>query len=168
MRHLFLLILFFIVLQTIKAQGACFNCGAVYKFQDASVPPEYHRSYTIIVSYKTAQLIIYSYDDTLLNEEYPIDNIRDFLTSLKGYKLSGKDVKNDNGCNGGTSESFFSYAGFSESSPPYKKVRLRVNAKIYHCGGKDYGGLKGNIADAVALFKSMIPDFDSKLAGTMK
>lgn len=163
----FLLFFFpFLVLTAAHSQGVCFGCSATYEFHDASLPPNYHRSFTIEVSINEAKLIVYNYHDTLLNEKFPVSNGKDFLMQLKNCNLKGKQLKNTGGCSGGTSESFFSDAGFNHESVKYKMIRLKIDAEVYHCGGKNYGSITGDVTGAVALFKSMIPDFEMKLAGT--
>jgi hypothetical protein len=169
MRYLLLLFSVFFISHFAKAQGACFNCSATYSFTDASVPPEFHRSYTITVLSGYTKLFIHSYGDTLLFETYKTDHdFRQFLKDLKACKLAATTIEKPNNCTGGTTDFFYSTADTYETLVPYKKLKLNVHAKVYHCGGKSYGNIKGKIAEAKDLFKSMVPDFNAKMASTEK
>ena len=132
----------------------------VYRFTDSSVPPPYHRSYSIDVSESTVHLTIDSYGDILLDETYTIlpEQYNDFIKKLIALKLKNKPENIDtHGCSGGTEDSF------TIKFPDSKKT---MAGSVYHCGGKDYGNLKGKIADAKDLFKSMVPDFAGKMEST--
>lgn len=135
------------------------NSAFAFKFTDSSVPPPYHRSYTIVVDNANVHLTINSYGDILLDENYTIntDQYNSFTIKLNSLGLKKKPTTKDNGCTGGTTDSFdFKIAEKNKT----------INGYVYHCGGKDYGDLKGKIADAKDLFKSMVPNFAGKMAST--
>lgn len=132
-----------------------------YNFEDSSVPPPYHRSYSITVDSTSVKLLIDSYGDVLLNEIYSIDagQFLGFVKELKACSIKNKPQNNDSrGCTGGTGDSFSLF--FSEKE--------NISGSIYHCGGKDYGNLKGNVDAAKNLFKSIVPNFSTKMASTEK
>lgn len=142
-------------------QGQTNNVVFAFEFTDASVPPPYHRSYTIKVTSNEVSLEIYDYSSTLLSEVYSIDEtqFKEFQTKLKACKIKLKAAnKETHGCTGGTGDSF---------SLPFAGTK-KVEGEVYHCGGKDYGDLKGNLAEGKDLFKSMVPDFSSKMESTRK
>lgn len=56
-----------------------------YRFRDASVPPEYHRSYTISISVSSITITVDCYGEELLKRQYQ-NNISEFLSLKK--KLS--------------------------------------------------------------------------------
>lgn len=132
----------------------------VYEFQDSSVPPPYHRSYSIKVTATTVELTIDSYGEVLLNDTTTIDQstFDDFVSALKGCNLQGKKRNEDDGCTGGTGDSFSADFGEGNTFTGY----------VYHCGGEDYGNIKGDIARAKDLFKNLVPDFSGKMSSTME
>lgn len=131
-----------------------------YSFVDASVPPQYHRSYTIKVTPSQVILTVTSYGDVLLNESSPIstsayDNFADGIVKLNIRNKKGAD---NAGCTGGKTDKLELYIG----SPQ------QVQGSIYHCGGADYGDLEGNVSAAVQLFKGLVPNLTKKIDGTRK
>jgi hypothetical protein len=43
-----------------------------YRFEDSSVPPEYHRSYTITLTPERVNIVVDSYGDFIAQKEYKI------------------------------------------------------------------------------------------------
>lgn len=132
-----------------------------YDFSDSSVPPPFHRSYSITIESTSVKLVIDSYGDILLNETYLInsDQFLDFINKLRACGIKKKpENKEKHGCTGGTGDAFNLF--FSEKE--------KVSGGIYHCGGKDYGNIKGNLSEAKDLFKLMVPDFGAKMGSTEK
>lgn len=131
-----------------------------YRFTDSSVPPDYHRSYEIIVENGEIRFAVDSYGDVLFSETIAInqDQMNDFITNLKACKLANKAETKDDGCTGGTGVSFSIQS--SEMKP--------LDGFEYYCGAKSYGNLNGKVDEAVRAFKKLIPDFATKLDGTRK
>jgi len=113
----------------------------VYHFKDRSVPPEYHRSYTIEVTKDSSSCIVDSYGNIISsknNVELPA-----FLNSLKVALAANEfercDKSSYDGCTGGTGESL----------TIIKNDKILFNEDVYHCGGSNYGKLCGSLLDTV-------------------
>lgn len=133
--------------------------GFVYNFHDASVPPQYHRSYMIDVEDTVVKFIVDSYEDILFEETFSITGkqLDEFIKGVKACKLRyGKGKVEPKGCTGGTSDSFFFLWNGETPQDGYTGK----------CGGKDYGNVKGNVEKLRELFKSMVPDFKGKMERT--
>ena len=128
-----------------------------YSFGDASVPPEYHRSYTIAVTADTARVAIDSYGDVLADEEYEItdEQFRDIKDSLWLNNIRGCVLEENDDCAGGTSE------GISYSDGE----REMFSGTVYHCGGANSGNLCGDVASFAEDVRSLVPDFEELLRG---
>lgn len=80
-----------------------------YRYGDASVPPEFHRSYTLALVVggagepATGSLVVDSYGDVLHGVDVSVDNATwsDVVDQLDG--LDRGDIGSDEGCTGGTS-----------------------------------------------------------------
>lgn len=129
-----------------------------YSFGDSSVPPEYHRSYTITVTTDTASVVIDSYGDILANEEYEVTDQQfiDLLDSLAANNIRNCTLDEDDGCTGGTSE------GVSYSDEDTELF----SGTVYHCAGVDSGNLCGNVASFADDAKDLVPGFEELLQGT--
>jgi hypothetical protein len=121
-----------------------------YRFQDASVPPEYHRSYTITIDKDRLKITVDRYGDILAEKEYRIEKnqFEGLIASLKENKIKKAVLGVDDGCTGGTSE-IISYSNLSEEI---------FSGTVYHCGGKDFGNLGGNVSGFVQDIKEIVPD----------
>ena len=126
-----------------------------YRFEDSSVPPEFHRSYTITVSPEKATIIVDSYGDILAEKTYKIrkKQFLNIITSLDTNNIRNQPLENNSGCVGGTSE-FLSY--WDEKSEIF-------SASVFHCGGIDSGDLGGNIKAFADDMKKLIPTLDELL-----
>ena len=78
----------------------------IYEYIDASVAPQYHRSYTINISPDTVFFEINSYGDTLLQKYYDItpEYFDSLLITLENFKIDNCREKENKGCAGGTGE----------------------------------------------------------------
>lgn len=76
-----------------------------YRFNDASVPPEYHRSYELTVDGTAARLVVDSYGEVLHDESVTLDQA--LLATLRqdAALVAIPSFPNVGGCTGGTSES---------------------------------------------------------------
>ncbi|MFT5819599.1 MAG: hypothetical protein ACI8ZM_000824 [Crocinitomix sp.] len=78
-----------------------------YAFNDASVSPEYHRSYTISIDNSEVSISVDSYGDILAAENHSIDatQFAELIETINMANLaSGKNTP-DEPCDGGTGES---------------------------------------------------------------
>lgn len=131
-----------------------------YKFTDSSVPPPFHRSYTIAVDKDSARLKVNSYGQTLAQKEYPmpengLEMIGDALLKHKITKRSKEQVSD--GCVGGTTEAI-SYG--MQAEPAF------FSAFIYHCGSKDYGTLLGDVDSFLLEIRPLTPDLKEVIQST--
>ena len=126
-----------------------------YRFEDSSVPPEYHRSYTITVTHQEATIVVDSYGDILAEERYAIteEQFLEIGKSLVDNRIRYVHLRLDgeDGCTGGTSETVAYSDGEGESFRAY----------AYHCGGHSGGLLGGNIENFSNDIRQLIPDFDA-------
>ena len=126
-----------------------------YHFTDASVPPEYHRSYTITITSDKVRIVVDSYGKILKDEGYEIskklyDDIKDSLTR---NKIRNCTLGDDAGCSGGTIERISFSDGKNEI----------FSGSVYHCGGKDTGNLCGDITSFADDVKNLVPNLDRLL-----
>jgi hypothetical protein len=126
-----------------------------YHFGDASVPPNYHRSYTITVTADRVKIVVDSYGEILADEEYEITakQFDDIQRSLESNKIRNCTLADDEGCTGGTSESI-SYVN--------NKNEI-FSGSVYHCGGKDTGNLCGDIGSFADDVKNLVPNLEKLL-----
>ena len=125
-----------------------------YSFGDATVPPEYHRSYTIKVIADNVSIIVDSYGDILTDEEYDItsEQFIDIKNSFDINMIKNCTLGNDMCC-GGTSETVSCRDGENEI----------FFGSVYHCGGEDTGNLCGNITNFANDVKNLIPNLENLL-----
>ena len=79
------------------------DATVTYAFQDASVPPQYHRSVTVTVTETEASIVVDSYGDVLAQETVPTppevwQQLGDTLPALAALEV----VDPGEGCVGGT------------------------------------------------------------------
>jgi len=123
-----------------------------YRFGDASVPPEYHRSYTVTVTTDKVRIIVDSYGEILVDKGYEITNKQfdDIRNSLERNKIRNCTLGDDEGCSGGNSERISFSDGQNEL----------FSGTVYHCGGKDTGNLCGDIENFADDVKHLVPNLD--------
>ena len=127
----------------------------IYYFGDAPVPPEYHRSYKIIVTANKVTVIVDSYGDVLANKEYEITNeqFNDIRVSLKRNEIRNCSLDTDESCTGGTSESISCSDGENEI----------FSGLVYHCGGENIGNLCGDLNSFANDVKNLVPTLEKLL-----
>lgn len=76
----------------------------VYEFHDASVPPEYHRSYTLTVTAETASLVVDSYGDVVAEDTAEVDPAMWASTLAAATAMAGTPSVGPTDCAGGTSD----------------------------------------------------------------
>lgn len=104
------------VLATAAVAGGCsaepahqFDPAAttiVYEFTDSSVPPEYHRSFTLTVEGGIGTIVVGTYDEETARDEQEVSSavVEDLVAAYNAGDLADVfDVKlpDDNGCGGG-------------------------------------------------------------------
>jgi len=126
-----------------------------YYFGDASVPPEYHRSYAITVTPDMIRIVVDSYGEILADEKYGItdEQFNDVRNSLKRNEIRNCTLGEDGGCSGGTSEQISYTDGENEI----------FSGLVYHCGGKDTGNLCGDISSFADNIRNLVPNLDALL-----
>lgn len=97
-----------------------------YTFTDSSVPPQYHRSWTLTVTKEGEQIVIDSYGDVLADEQTSTpaqvwSELAAGLPALKELTVS----EDTQGCTGGTGEAAQVEAGGS----------VLLDLSVYECGG---------------------------------
>jgi hypothetical protein len=122
----------------------------VYDFGDASVPPPYHRSYTITLTGDSISKHVHSYSETISNVSKPVTN-EQFASVVKiidDCKFTNGKEKENTACTGGVSETVSIY---SQDERVYY-------GSVYHCGGDDYGNLLGDTKLLLAELNKLISD----------
>lgn len=96
----------------IKAEDWSQTTKVVYRFGDSSLPPDYHRSYTIVITADKMSITFDSYGKELLNRDYPntAEAFKAFIDELSKTGIKKNKAK-DNPCTGGTTESLKLYKG---------------------------------------------------------
>ena len=119
-----------------------------YRYGDSSLPPDYHRSYTISIDENLKTITIDSYGKILLKKEYPntAADFKAFVETLSKQGIYKHKEKNSMGCTGGTSESIRLFNGTDSLFDAY----------VYHCDGEN-GTL--HLPEGVSdLFTDQIPE----------
>jgi hypothetical protein len=73
------------------------------RFTDSSVPPEYHRSYTIVVEAGSVQTKVDVYDDVIASDEHVLDDGSWAKLAGDAQQLPSTLSEDDDGATGGTS-----------------------------------------------------------------
>ena len=112
----------------------------IYGFQDASVPPDDHRSYTIYLTNKNYRFVVDSYGEIIKDTTFVLTNqkekVKKMQKAFKSCKIKNKEQnKGDIGCTGGNGE-------FIKMISDGEVVFYGSN---YYCGGKTIGNLTGEI-----------------------
>lgn len=101
-----------------------------YRFNDSSVPPEYHRSFTVNARSGEASIVVDSYGEVLNEESSGIDDQTWRMLVAAAADLDVASTGESEGCTGGTSREL----RISEAdAPPVLDVRVAV------CGGNGQG-----------------------------
>lgn len=83
-----------------------------YRFGDSSTHPDFHRSYTIVITADKMSITIDSYGTELLARDYPntAEAYNAFIDKLSNTGIK-KNKPKDNPCSGGTTESLKLFKG---------------------------------------------------------
>ena len=128
----------------------------VYNFDDSSVPPRYHRSFTVKVNSDSISLIVDSYGDILVDTTFSIsaeefDKLVDYTEECGIKNQSKKEI--EEGCSGGTSKTIGAY----------KNEETIFYGTCYKCGGQTYGDLSGDADKFAKYITALIPEFSKYL-----
>jgi len=128
----------------------------LYDYHDSSVPPQYHRSYSLLVTSDSIAIKVDSYgtiltDTAVLITKEQFSEIVDTYTSLAFKQVTKRE---SDGCVGGTGASVKVW-DINDS--------VLIDGNIYFCGGEEYGTLQGDVKLLAQKIKSFIPDFDTML-----
>jgi hypothetical protein len=122
----------------------------VYQFHDSSVPPEFHRSYTLTADATEANLVVDSYGDVLHDVTEPMDDqVWGRAVAAAAGMTDPSDATSEGGCAGGTSEEL-------HVSNEQEDV---VDVFVDHCGSSDGTDLTPVVGEMLGLF-----DLDALLA----
>jgi len=126
-----------------------------YRFRDSSVPPQYHRSYSIVVQPESVRLKVDSYGDILADKTIELSktSFEDLVKTINTARLISAESKSEAGCSGGTSEVL---TIFTTESQIY-------NGDFEHCGGIEIPEKAGDVKTVVQALKNLIPDFATYL-----
>jgi hypothetical protein len=131
-----------------------------YGFTDSSVPPPFHRSYTIAANKDSIRLTVDSYGDTLAEKEYPMpeNGLEMIGNALLKHKVNKRSAeKKSKGCTGGTTEAI---------SWGTKEEAGFFSASVYHCGSTDYGDLVGELDSFLLEIRPLTPDLKEVIKST--
>jgi len=126
-----------------------------YNHTDSSVPPQYHRSYTISITPESIAIIVDSYGDIIAEKKFGCTpgQFNHLLSLLDEGKVKNVNLKKEDGCTGGTGEELTCRSAGTTI----------FNGKAYYCGGKTSGTLGGSIDNFKTAVKLLIPDFEKVL-----
>lgn len=126
----------------------------VYVYGDSSVPPQYHRSYTITITENEIHVVVDSYGDVLEDKKFDItkEDFDSIVSALDKYSIKNRTKNKDSkGCTGGDSDTIRYYSGESKKFEGYN----------YNCAGEKFGNLDGDVEGFAEEIKKIIPDFSS-------
>jgi hypothetical protein len=128
----------------------------VYQYMDASVPPEYHRSYVITLTPYIIKIIVDSYGDIIAAKDYEIkkDQYANIVRSFQDNRIRNIKLDEIEDCTGGTGERIICYVGEKEL----------FSGTVYYCGGKIGGNMGGDIKRFADDIRKLIPNLDDLLA----
>ena len=128
----------------------------VFEFHDSSVPPPYHRSYSLEFKDDRVKIVVDSYGDILTDTLVVLgeDKVDKALGYVNQFGVKSK-IKNeeDEGCTGGTGISV-SY-GFDDET--------HCSGYVYFCAGEQFGDLSGELEELKYALKELIPNFSQYL-----
>ena len=110
----------------------------IFIYEDASVPPDDHRSYTITVSPDQLFFEVDSYGELIREDSVSItknkwNQIRQAFVDSQIHNIAEKE--NPEGCTGGSGNQVYVRMGF----------KSLLSGNIYRCGGFNEGNLSGDL-----------------------
>lgn len=127
-----------------------------YHFSDSSVPPPYHRSYSISLKPESIHIVVDSYGDILTDTSmaFSTENFNTICDSFASFNIKTCEKTDSEGCTGGTGEQLIM---FNEAS---EKI---ISGSVYYCGGESFGTLKGDVKGFSKLIKEFVPNLSDLL-----
>lgn len=128
----------------------------VFEFHDSSVPPPYHRSYSLEFKGANVQIVVDSYGDILTDTTVVIgeEQVTKAFEFVKHYNILPKEKnEEDEGCTGGT--------GISVSYGCKKEIYC--DGYVYSCAGEQFGNLSGDLEGLKSSLKGLVPNFNKYL-----
>jgi len=131
-----------------KEQNKAFD-KIEYHYQDASVPPPHHRSYSYILTRESFQFIVDAYGTVIKDTILPMPEGKwEKIQGMFGKAVSNKKHKtNSPGCTGGHGESITTW---------FEGNRI-FHGYNYYCGQETEGDLGGDIDGFVEALVQGIP-----------
>lgn len=128
----------------------------LYDFHDSSVPPPYHRSYSLLVTPDSIAVKVDSYGEILTDTTIAItkEQFAEIADTYLEIGMKQTEKREPDGCVGGTGASVKVW-DINDS--------VLIDGHIYFCGGEEYGTLQGDVKLLAQKIKSLIPDFDKLL-----
>jgi hypothetical protein len=126
-----------------------------FSYHDSSVPPPFHRSFTITIKADSVHIVVDSYGNIIADKTFAgsAEQLINIIAVMDSAKIKNGTLPENKGCTGGTGESLVC---FSKGSTIF-------SGNVYHCGGKDSGDLKGDITAVGMAARQLIPDFETVL-----
>lgn len=117
-----------------------------YSFSDSSVPPEFHRSFSLIVTPDSAAISIYSYGDVLLKDTYDVspEKFSKAVSELRSLGIRKVRRGHASPCSGGTSETLRLYAGSKVLFDGYED-NCQERMSTMRVGGRDIPEALGDV-----------------------
>ena len=125
-----------------------------YRFNDASVAPDYQRNYEITVTAEKITMEVNSYGDLLSSEEFEIssEDFAQLIAQINEAELQAIDVSAGL-CDGGTSEELVIE----------QEGEVVYSSKIDHCGGNELPEEAKNIQTVIDAIHQLVPNYQKFL-----
>eukprot|EP00667_Euglena_gracilis_P015989 EG_transcript_16677 len=139
------------------ASGAETVNKVIYRYIDASVPPKYHRSYTITATPGAAHLAVDSHGEVLAQEDIALapkefDRLVKSVAHCRNCAPHERQRDGQVPCTGGTTEVVTTMAG----------DRTLFSGRTYHCGQwEQWGDLCGDVGHFASPMKALFPNLKS-------
>lgn len=132
-------------------------------YNDASVSPDYHRSYDINIRIDSITVLIDSYSDTLFFKKIksPKDVFKKLNSFIEKNKIRSNEKEfndDENSCTGAYSISIYSYVN-------KKETKLSLTSCNTDIDSNKFGDISGILND---IKREFVAAFDSWMASTMK
>jgi len=124
----------------------------IYHYQDASVPPPDHRSFTINLNETSAELIVDSYGSVIAKRQVTVNThlIKELISLVATKRIRLCQYKEALDCSGSTGESLKLYEG----------DRVVFQGEVQHCIDGDAGTLCGELEVLTKKLRSLFADLN--------
>lgn len=145
---------------THKAAGSPVADTLLYRYRDATTPPQYHRSYSILVTERQVKHTVDVYGDIIQKDSLALspETFSSFVSAINALQIEDSEKDNPDNCVGGSSQ----YISL------YPRTDKEVRASLYNCGGKEESSNDKKINAAAALFRNLLQGMQKSGAGTSK